>query len=793
MKAIVLPVNCYHCGNECPDPPIQSEDKSFCCAGCCRVYSILHQHQLDNYYCLNQAPGIVMRSDTAGPQWNILDDPAQAAIYTSFSNKDLVKASFYLPQIHCSSCLWLLENLSAIEPGIIQSHVEFSEKRIYFSFNPNLCTLKQIALLLQDIGYEPYLSVDEKSRTQRIKNNLSLEIGISGFCFANIMLLSFPEYFGLNLEQDGQLVYLFRYLNLFLGIPVFLVGVNIFFKKSWQGLIQGYLNIDAPIALAILVTFIRSSVEIISGSGMGYLDSMSGIIFFMIVGRAIQEKTNRALNFDRDYKAYFPIGIQTVLGAEIKTIPVSEIQKDQIILLRPNEVLPVDGILSKGQRNLDYSFITGESRPVVVSPGDLVYAGGKILDTSMEMIALKTFNQSEFIQLWNNETFKKETGLKNYFTDQLSKYFSTLVLLIAAGVFVYWQLNDPSKSWGAATGILIVACPCALLLSTSFIYGHLIKQFAGAGFFVKNASVLENLPRVNHVVFDKTGTLTHPGEDQIQVKQQSWTAEEKWLVLSLMSHSFHPMSQLILRKEGLKKTVEIDFFKEHPGGGIEGWARDHHLLVGNREFTGASPEIEGYSQVIIKVDQVVKAIYEIQPSITLAVGSFLNRLKTERLTMLSGDKVSLKSNLQPHLPKHMKLLLGQSPQQKLEFIQRAQNQGDTVMMVGDGLNDAGALKQSDIGVAVVDHSFSFSPACDILLQSNKLTSLDDFITKTKQARVLIWISFAYSVMYNIAGIYFAAQGLLNPMIAAILMPLSSIGVMLWAYLGTAWIGRTKLN
>lgn len=790
MKSTIQAQTCFHCGSDCNDHPVREGDKLFCCRGCNRVYQIIHQNQLDNYYCLNEAPGIPVNSDQPG-LFALLDDPKIASQYISFSNPDLVKASFYLPQIHCSSCLWLLEHLNVTHPGILISRVQFSEKRIYLSYDPKKLTLKDVAELLRSLGYEPHLELKD-NKSVSFEKKTAIEIGVAGFCFANIMLLSFPEYFGLNSRDDGGLVGFFRYINLGLSLPVLGIGVHVFFRQAYAGLKERYLNIDAPVALAIAVTFIRSLYEILSGTGMGYLDSMSGIVFFMLIGRALQNKTNRSLQFNRDYQSYFPMSVQVMREQGMAVVPIGDIKEGELLHLRFGEIVPVDGLLSKGVRRIDYSYITGESLPVKVNPGDLLYAGGKVLDSTIELLTIKTFTQSEFNQLWNNDAFKKEKLTQTTYTDRLSKHFSILVLSLALLTFIYWQFNSPAVAWNAFTAILIVACPCALLLSTSFTYGHLIQRFAQEKFFVKNAAVIEFLPQINHIILDKTGTLTASNEEHLILKWSFWSPQEKKMVLSLMKHSSHPLSQQIVNKEGVVDIAQADSFKEWPGQGIEGWIQDHHVKIGSARFTGQSVEASAHSQVIITIDQVLKAHYESPTLLKEGMSDLLKRLSRFKITLLSGDRPELIPELKKLLPEKMHLLMGQSPQQKLEFVQQAQIKGDRVMMIGDGLNDAGALKQSDLGVAVVDQHFSFSPACDALIQAGHLSQLDQFIVQAGQARWLVWIGFLYSVLYNLIGIYFAAQGRLNPLIAAILMPMSSIGVMVLAYLGVRWISRRNL-
>ncbi|MGZ3932538.1 MAG: heavy metal translocating P-type ATPase metal-binding domain-containing protein, partial [Bacteroidia bacterium] len=301
---------CYHCGEECSGPLVFLADKKFCCEGCRLVYEIINKVDLCNYYSLNKTPGISQKHSSAPARFAFLDDEQVLDKLIRFREGKLWHVVLYLPQMHCSSCIWLLENLHRIDPGVFRSEVNFLKKELTIAFDSGRTTLSSIAETLTTIGYEPHISLHDMS-TEKVSTYSRariFRIGIAGFCFANIMMLSFPEYFSLGKIEEPGLRTAFAWINLGLSLPVFFYCASEFFTSAWKGLRQKFLNIDAPIALALLITFSRSLYEIISGSGAGYLDSMSGIVFFMLVGRFFQDKTYNTLTFNRDYTSYFPLG-----------------------------------------------------------------------------------------------------------------------------------------------------------------------------------------------------------------------------------------------------------------------------------------------------------------------------------------------------------------------------------------------------------------------------------------------------------------------------------------------------
>ncbi|HNR18073.1 MAG TPA: heavy metal translocating P-type ATPase metal-binding domain-containing protein, partial [Chitinophagaceae bacterium] len=479
---------CYHCGETCPNDKIHSEEKIFCCEGCKMVYQILNQSDLCDYYSLNENPGLNQRIKVRKDKFAFLDDEKIQLQLVSFRDEKQMHITFYLPQMHCSSCLYLLENLYRLDRGVVSSKVNFTRKEVDIIFLTGKTSLRKIAETLTSIGYEPYISLNDlKEKRPAIDKSMVYQIGVAGFAFGNIMLMSFPEYLGID-ASEKVLLNVFRWANFFLAIPVLLYSALPFYQSSWKSLKHKFLNIDAPIALAIIITFIRSAYEVISGTGGGYFDSMTGIVFFMLAGRILQDKTQRQLSFERDYTSYFPIAVSVV--KEDKEVPTAlpDLKTGDTLLIHHEELIPADGILTKGKAFIDYSFVTGESLPVLKEMGEIVYAGGKQTEGNIEILVVKEVTQSYLTKLWNRDEFKNTAENKNVsFVHLLSRYFTYIILAIAAATAVYWQLNDPAKMWPAVTAIFIIACPCALFLSNTFTNGNILRILSRNHFYLRNA------------------------------------------------------------------------------------------------------------------------------------------------------------------------------------------------------------------------------------------------------------------------------------------------------------------
>jgi P-type Cu+ transporter len=786
LKAVTeQDIHCYHCGEQCPADTIRAAEKIFCCEGCKMVYQILAQSGLCDYYQLNGKPGISQRIKVRKDKFAFLDDEKIQAGLISFRDENQLHVTFYLPQMHCSSCLYLLENLYRLDAGVVSSKVNFTRKEVDIIIHTYQTSLRKVAETLTSIGYEPYISLhDLKSKRPAINKSSVYQLGIAGFCFGNIMLMSFPEYLGIDASEQA-IRGVFRWINFGLAIPVLLYSALPFYQSSWKSLRHHFLNIDAPIALAIIITFIRSAYEVISSTGGGYFDSMTGIVFFMLAGRILQDKTYQQLSFDRDYTSYFPVAV-TVLedNREIPT-ELPAIKPGNTLFIHNEELIPADGILTRGKAFIDYSFVTGESLPVLKEVGELVYAGGRQTEGNIEILVIKEVDQSYLTKLWNKEEqppgidSKTTAGKKVSFVHLLSRYFTFVVLGIALITAAYWQINDPLKCWPAVTAIFIIACPCALLLSNTFTNGNVLRILGRNHFYLRNAQTIEEIAETTHIVFDKTGTLTASQQQDISYHGISLTSAQLQQVAALSACSLHPLSKALSRHLGTNKKIVPAGYKETTGQGIEGFVNGDILKIGSYKFVTGQNDRQMGTVVFISIENKLFGYFLFSNHYREAVPALIRQLKKGyRLSALSGDNETEKQNLQKMLGPSACLLFNQQPEDKLQYIKSLQQKGEKVMMIGDGLNDAGALRQSDIGIAVAEQTNNFTPSSDAIIEAHQLSVLPKFISLCRANKNIVTASFVLSITYNIIGLFFAVQGTLSPLIAAVLMPSSSLSILL---------------
>ncbi|WP_104734128.1 heavy metal translocating P-type ATPase [Hanstruepera ponticola] len=782
--------SCFHCGDICVSELITYNDKSFCCNGCKTVFEIFQENDLTCYYDLQNAPGAVPK-EIAG-KYDFLSQENIIEKLTEFNDGNIQIVTLYIPHIHCSSCIWILENLSKLNPNISSSQVNFGKKNLRITYNSKQASLKEVVLLLSSIGYEPYISLDDfKTGNQHINRTLIYKLGIAGFAFGNVMFLSFPEYFEVGEFWLEKYKHLFRWLMFFFSLPVVFYAGQDYFISAYKGLRSKILNIDVPIALGIAVLFIRSTVEIIFDLGSGFFDSLTGLVFFLLLGKFFQQKTYSFLSFERDYKSYFPIAVTKIFEGKETPIQVYDIKKGDRLLIRNEELIPVDGILINGKARIDYSFVTGESETVSKQSGDKLFAGGKQTSGVIEMEALKSVEQSYLTQLWSNDVFSKnkDDGFTTL-TNAISKRFTITVLSIAILATSYWLVVDSSKAMNVFTAVLIIACPCAIALSAPFTYGNLLRIFGKLKFYVKNASVMEQLASINTVIFDKTGTITSNQKSTASYEGKALTGSEETLLKNTLRGSNHPLSRTLYDILDEQDIISLNHFEEHLGQGIEASYEQNSIKIGSASFVGATETALLNTAVHISANSQYRGKFTFYNSYRKGISKLFNKLKKNYdLVILSGDNEGELENLKKLLPSKTKLIFNQKPDDKLEYIKYHQSEGAKVLMVGDGLNDAGALAQSNVGIAISENVNVFSPACDAILDASKINQLVKFLKASKSAIKIIKWSFVLSFIYNIVGLYFAVTGQLAPVVAAILMPLSSISIVVFTTIATNIIGR----
>ncbi len=803
---------CYHCGEPCQDTHFEQDERLFCCQGCLAVYELLKENELCQYYDLNDKAGISQKVSAKKEKFLYLDLPEVQAKLFDFTDGKTANLTLFIPSIHCSSCIWLLEHLYRLNENIFFSQINFLKKQLAISFDTQKIKLSEVAALLSSIGYEPLITLNDVQeendqqkdrKTQQENRRLIAQIAVAGFVFGNVMMLSFPEYFGFDSVSEKNLKYVFNALNLLFSLPVLLFSGQDYILTAYQNLRKGILHVDFPLALGMLVLWGRSIFEIFTETGGGYIDSMSGLIFFLLIGKWFQQRTYQTMRYDRDFKSYFPIAVMLKSeNGDEKPTQVTDLQAGNKIIIRNEEIIPADTQLLKGNAQIDYSFVTGEASPIRKEVGETIYAGGRQKGEQIELLVVKKASQSYLTQLWNNENFDKTKDENSLLQAILNRYFTVVLILIACLSASYWLFFEKNiaVAINVFTAVLVIACPCALSLGSQFALGTALRILGKHKFYLKNVHTVEQIAENDTVVFDKTGTITQNQESEvafISTNLSLLSEEETTSISALCCNSTHPLSVKIVNfLSTIRPTSEylISSFEEQAGKGLKGMVNGQKILIGSKKMLlengikdfsiNQTNENELDTKVFVAINTVCKGYFIFKNTYREGIEKTIKTLQQTNLDLylLSGDNEGEKENLKHIFSKEENLHFQQNPHQKLAIIKSLQAKNRNVMMVGDGLNDAGALLQSDVGIAVTENTAYFTPASDAILDASVLTKLPKFIKFCRFAINKIRQSFGIALLYNLVGLFFAVQGLLSPLIAAILMPVSSLTVILF----TTW-------
>jgi P-type Cu+ transporter len=791
-------IKCYHCGEDCEHLSLVFDEKNFCCQGCKLVYEVLAQNDLCNYYELESAPGLSQkRNNTLKNRFDYLDDSEITSKLLDFTNEEESHVTFYIPLIHCASCIWLLENLFQINSAIFGSRVDFVKKKVQIKFLNSKISLKEVVILLSTLGYEPKISLSDLDQKVKpgIDRNTLTKLAVAGFCFGNMMLFSIPEYFSEAKLLGEGFKRLFDYLNVLLSLPIVFYSASDYYRSAWNSVVQKKINMDVPIVLGIIAFFLYSLWEIFGQGNAGYMDSLGGLLFFLLLGKVYQQKTFATLEFDRDYKSYFPIAVTRLVQDREEVIPLVKLEVGDVILVRDEELIPADSVLLSNKASVDYSFVTGEEVPVPKQKGELIYAGGRQKGEAILLAIQKSPSQGYLTDLWNNEAFEKpKNKLLEPLANRISGAFTWIVLSIAILAFVFWIGKDVSIAVKAFTTVLIVACPCALSMSTPFTLGNTLRIFGKGKFYLKNASVVERLALIDSIVFDKTGTLTDPTNASINYIGEALSGETKSIVKAMVARSTHPLSNRI--NLWLSETLpsKLQEVRELKGKGIFARYKEQEFRLGSLDFAGSSQNnlpTTG-NLVFLSIEGIEFGYFHIQSGLRSSTPAVVKNLSSDYgLHVLSGDYPHEQNSLKQELSAEIEFNFNQSPLDKLNYLKKLNSAGHNTLMIGDGLNDAGALQESQVGVAITDRVSHFSPASDAILDAEVFGKIPQFLAFAKDSRTIIKLSFGLSFLYNIVGISLAVQGLLSPVLCAILMPLSSISVVVFTTLATNYMGIRK--
>ncbi|MBK3515725.1 heavy metal translocating P-type ATPase [Carboxylicivirga marina] len=783
---------CYHCGSP-SQSWVRHDDKDFCCEGCVMVYDILKDNDMGAYYDIEKAPGIRDKKASID-YYDYLDQEDIKRSVLDFYDGSIGRIKLYIPSIHCSSCIWLIENLHRLHQGVVASSVNFNRREAAITFNEEEIKLSELMGLLASINYKPHIKTEEQKKTAKRSKRLLVKLGVAGFIFGNVMLLSFPDYLSDDIALNPEIISWFKWISILLSIPAMIFSGNEYFITAWKNIKRGIVSIDMPIVLGIIAIFIRSLFEIITDAGSGYLDSLTGLVFFLLIGKWYQAKTYEALSFDNDYSSYFPLGITRITDNNEEIVPISQLQSGDKIQVRNGEIIPADARLISIGASIDYSFITGESVPLRKEKEELIYAGGRVIGNALLLEVEKKAETGYLAELWKERSDADEQeSMISHTLNVVSKYFTIAIILISTLTGFYWAWYDSTKAVMAFTSVLIIACPCALALSVPFAFGHAGRILGKNKLYLKLTSIIEKLTKVDAIIFDKTGTLTDSEHFEVEFNGEQPEHFVLSIIKSAAYQSRHPLSRALATHLNSADLFEVQGFTEHEGAGVEAQIMNHRIKLGSARFVGTEQQPGNASaQVHVSFDDEVIGYYTIKNYYRENWQEMLKAvMQYTDVHILSGDNDAEQEALNRIVNDSNKVHFYQTPKDKQDYVSQLKYEGKTVMMVGDGLNDVGALKEAHVGIAVADDVHQFSPSSDAIISASELMYLPRFMRFSKSVLKIVYAAIFISFLYNVLGLSFAVSGQLSPLFAAILMPLSSVSVVVFTSVSVMISGKRR--
>ena len=785
---------CLHCGTATPDSFCE-----FCCTGCEQVYKILNQAGFEHYYSLKDLEEVKFEipAEIKSNSYEYFNDLLFIEQHSKLYNKEYKQINLFLYGVQCAACVWLIDKLPSLCIGVLKADLNYSNSVVTIVYDDSKTSLQKIAQTLNNIGYppEPYNPNEEELQSRNAIKLLLIQLGVAGFCAGNTMMIAISLYQGYFSGIAENYKTFLHWVSFFLCLPTVFFSAQPFFKSALVSLRFKQIHIDFPISLGILIGFIYSFVNTVLNYNEVYYDSICMLIFLLLIGRFLQKK-----GIERAYKTANLENLILPTYARVKNASgefvesyLKTVKKDDLVKVLAGEKIAVDSTVIKGSSAVDNSFLTGESLPIDIYKGSVVFAGAINLNSEIITKANGSFYESrisKIISLIKTSVSDKSTVSSS--VNKLSSYFVVCVLLLASACFLYWSMiADIKTAIMNSISLLIVTCPCALGLAAPLVIARSVGQLARKEIFVRNSEFFDRLLSAKNIYFDKTGTLT-TGDFKI-IKEFYEERVDKQDLLEKISilekTSSHPIKNAFITNSN--SEIKLISKENIDTQGIEGvFSDDTRLTVGSlklfndRKINFPTEIIESYksknlSIVLVALENKFVACFAVGDKVREGMSQLVAKLNSygKEVNILSGDNFEVVHKVGEDIDIAFENLFAEkTPEEKTEIIKNKQFN----CMIGDGANDAPALKASDVSIGVGGSSEVNLLVADSFIRnfsSNNLLLLFDTASRVKKA---IIINIIFSLLYNILGAGLAFMGYLNPLYAAILMPISSFTVILLA-------------
>ncbi len=827
---------CDHC--HLPLPPgeditstINDKEMHFCCYGCKTVCETIYGAGMDGFYRRTLEGETLQPPPEIDSQLEVYDlDDVQREFVENLG--DIREIHLLVEGIHCAACVWLIERRLENELGILQANVNLSAKKLHLKWDNRETKLSRVLQILGQIGYAAVPYDPEAAEGQIKKQNRAMlfRLAFAGFAAMNLMWISIALYTG---ADEGKFKDMFYWISLGLATPTLLYSGYPFYRGAFTGLVNRHLTMDLPIAIGAIITYLYSCYVVISGSEIGhvYFDTVVNFIFVILTGRYLEAMSKKlAVQSTQRLLDLQPRISTLITDDETKIVPIRALQKDDLVLVKAGEKIPVDGVITKGDSVVDESMLTGEFVPVAKFIGDKVSAGTTNKDGVLTVRVSQILKNTALGKIIHLVDEAQSTKAPIQCTaDRIIPWFVSVTLLLATLTFMYWVGDGIELALMAATSVLIITCPCAFGLATPMAIAVATGVGARMGVLVKHGAVLEILSSIHHFVFDKTGTLTQgkmlvstlfslslegketgnnikeivPGEEFLE---QINTREKRILSLAwyLESHSEHMIAKAIVnfgQCYGINEGAELENIKVVSGAGIQAIYQGQIIAVGSlswiSQLAGVSDaklsiskewaelekrvqeyHLSGSTVVYAWLENESVCAFVIEDKLRKNAADIVRQMHAQdfQLTLLSGDKQEVADYMAEKLGIE-EVIAEVMPDEKDKVIQQKQQQGDLIAMVGDGINDAPALVRADVGIAMGSGTDVSIDSADIILVNGELEKIPLAAELSRATLTTIKQNITISILYNIIMVPLAMAAMITPLVAAISMPLSSLLVI----------------
>ena len=802
------PSSCFHCGLPVPagsswSVQIAGEARVMCCPGCKAVAQAIVDNGLSDYYLTREDFSPTADQAPLVPaELRLYDAPEVLGQFAepSRDNADLCEAVFSVDGIRCAACVWLIERRLARVHGVQSMNLNVATERLHVRWNRDNCKPSDILGAVRELGYAayPFDAVRHGEQLQRASKKLFRQVFIAGLSMMQVMMYAVPVYMATDGTMDADMETLMRWASLLLTLPAVFYSALPFFEGAWANLKSRALGMDVPVAVGIAAAFIGSTVATFTGEGDVYFDTVTMFIFLLLCSRHLELIARRkAASALEKLQHALPSAAVRLPGfpqdRTAETVPAAQLREGEMVLVKPGEAVPADGVIVEGSTAIDLSLLTGESKPQRKECGDALPGGAVNASQPVVMKVTRTARESTLSTLVKLiERAGQAKPRLSQWADKVAAWFVAALLLFAVIIFGVWQWIDPSRAWLIAVAVLVVSCPCALSLATPSALAAATDRLVRQGVLVVQPHVLETLHRTTHVIFDKTGTLTK-GKPTLRHVATFGNAPASWCVsaaAALEASSAHPLAQAILEaarhpRADVGELQAIDI--QHVAGqGLEGSIGERLYRLGSAayvaEIAGSAPPEKlrgGWTPVYLGSGEGWLARFDLADEIRADANEVIAHFKAhgKQVVLLSGDQDAVTQRVARELgidTAHGEYL----PEQKLEFVQRLQSAGAVVAMVGDGINDAAVLRAADVSFAMGSGAALAQTHADTVLLSGRISSVAQAHEAASQTMAVIRQNLAWATLYNIVAIPAAAVGLLNPWLSGIGMSVSSAVVVI---------------